>query len=185
MLPVYLFSVIVGGVLLAVGALGSDHDQEVGSGLDSTHHDAGGASKIFSLRVLTYLLFVFGGVGVALTWSWRGRAAILTFLLASVAGIVVAGLVGFAFRYLARTESGAQPGEDTFVGLPAHVVLPIGPGGLGKVRVQRGDRSYELLARSVGADVASREWKSVVVVEMRRGTAIVAPVDEAVMPENS
>jgi hypothetical protein len=59
------------------------------------------------------------------------------------------------------------------------VVLPIAVGGMGKVVVHRGDRAYELLARPLDASSTdSLDWTSVIVVEMIRGTAVVAPLDE-------
>jgi hypothetical protein len=52
--------------------------------------------------------------------------------------------------------------------------------------VQRGNRSYELVARPLDAAASGiPHWKSIVVVEMNRGTALVAPLDEAVLQEGS
>ena len=180
MLSLYLFSLLVGGILLAAAAFGGGHGHGHGGGLDHAHHDTDGAAKFLSLRTLTYFLFVFGGVGGALSWSGMNRWLALPIALAL--GIGVAGLVGFTFRYLARTDSGARAGEDSFVGLQGKIVLPLGEGGLGKVMVQRGDRAYELVARPLDASAEGiRNWKSVVVVEMNRGTALVAPLDEPVL----
>jgi hypothetical protein len=182
MLSLYLFSLLVGGVLLAVAAFGGHgHGHDHGA-FDQAHHDSDGASKFLSLRTLTYFLFVFGGVGSALAWTGTNKWIALP--IATVLGLGVAGLVGFTFRYLARTDSGARPGEDTFVGLQGKVVLPLGEGGLGKVVVQRGDRAYELVARPLDGDAVDiRNWKSVVIVEMNRGTALVAPLDEPALLE--
>ena len=182
MLSLYLFSLLVGGVLLAAAALGGDHGHHHGNGFDHAHHDSGSAAKFLSLRTLTYFLFVFGGVGGALSWAGMNRWLALPIALALGAG--VASLVGLTFRYLAQTESGGRAGEDSFVGLQGRVVLPIGESGLGKVMVQRGDRAYELVARPLDATAAGiRNWKSVVVVEMNRGTALVAPLDEPALLE--
>jgi hypothetical protein len=68
------------------------------------------------------------------------------------------------------------------VGLQGKVVLPIGAGGLGKVVVQRGGRTYELIAKPLDSSATGiPNWKAVVVVEMKRGTALVAPLDEPVL----
>jgi hypothetical protein len=100
-------------------------------------------------------------------------------LLSLIAGLGVAGVVAAAFAYLARTDSGLGSSESSFVGLPARVVVPIAVGGMGKVMVHRGDRVYELLARPLDASSTdSMDWTSVIVVEMSRGTAVVAPLDE-------
>lgn len=183
MLPLYLFSLLVGGALLALSFVGSGHgDTDVIEG----HGHGDDAGKFLSLRTLTYFLFVFGGVGGALSWSWNDAASALVFALATLAGLGVAALVTATFAYLARTDSGAASPEDSFVGLPARVVVPIAVGGMGKVLVQRGDRAYELLARPLDASSArSMDWTSVVVVEMSRGTAIVAPLDDPTLLEDS
>lgn len=186
MLSLYLFSLLVGGVLLAVAAFGGDHGHHHGADLHDGHLHGEGVAKFLSLRTLTYFLFVFGGVGAALSWGWKGVGSLVVFPIALVAGLAVGGLVGFTFRYLARTESGARDGEDSFVGLSGKVVLPIGERGMGKVLVQRGDRVYELTAKPLDASAeGSMSWKSVIVVEMNRGTALVAPLDETALTEGT
>jgi hypothetical protein len=180
MLSLYLFSLLVGGVLLAAAAFGGGHGHDHSHGFDHAHHDTDGSAKFLSLRTLTYFLFVFGGVGGALSWTGMNRWIALP--IALTFGIGVAALVGFTFRYLARTDSGERAGEESFVGLQGSVVLPIGASGLGKVKVQRGDRTYELVARPLDASATGiTDWKAVVVVEMNRGTALVAPLDEPVL----
>lgn len=185
MQSLYLFSLLVGGILLLVAAFGSGHDHHQGLG-DHAHADPNAAAKLLSLRTLTYFLFVFGGVGAALSWGWTGASSLLVFPVALVAGLCVGGLVGYTFRYLARTESGALGGEESFVGLQGRMVVPIAEGGVGKILVRRGDRSFELTARpldSAGADRST--WKSIVVVEMKRGIAIIAPIDDPVLTQGS
>jgi hypothetical protein len=177
MLSLYLFSLIVGGVLLAAAAFGGGHGHDHSGAFDHAHHDTDGAAKFLSLRTLTYFLFGFGGVGGGLSWAGMNRWLALP--IALTLGFGVAALVGLTFRYLARTDSGERSGEDSFVGLQGKVVLPIADGGLGKVMVQRGDRTYELVARPLDASATGiPNWKAVVVVEMNRGTALVAPLDE-------
>ncbi len=190
MLSLYLFSLLVGGVMLAVAAFGGGHGHDGadglahGGGFDSSHDHSDTGAKILSLRTLTYLLFVFGGVGSALSWAGMNRW--IAFPIALTLGVGVAALVAFTFRFLTRTDSGGRTGEDSFVGLQGKVVLPIGAGGLGKVMVQRGDRTYELVARPLDSSATGiQNWKAIVVVEMNRGTALVAPLDEPVLQQGS
>ncbi|MEK7402103.1 MAG: hypothetical protein AABZ80_07030 [Gemmatimonadota bacterium] len=180
MFSLYLFSAIVGGALLvfSLSGHGDAHGHDFGGGHDVGHDH--NPFKFLSLRTLTYFLAVFGGVGAVLTWAWKSSAP-LVLLLAVVAGLGVGSLTSFAFQYLRKTGSGDRDSEDSFVGLTGRITLPISQGGLGKVLVQRGDRSFELLAQPLDATTAPSTWKSVVVVEMRRGTAIVSPVDEATL----
>lgn len=182
MLSLYLFSAVVGGALLvfSLSGHGDAHGHDVGGGHGG--HDASdhNAFKFLSLRTLTYFLFVFGGVGSTLTWAWKG-SGLLVLLVSVVGGLGVGGLASAAFQYLRRTDSGTRESEDSFVGLTGRVMLPMSKDGMGKVLVQRGDRSFELLARPLDADTAPSTWKAVVVVEMRHGTAIVSPVDEVTL----
>jgi MFS family permease len=178
---VYLFSLIVGGGLIVYSLTGG-HDGHH----DAGHHDAHGhdAVKWLSLRTLTYFLFVFGGVGAVLSKTWSALAMPLTLLLSVVAGVGMGGLAAKAFDYLRRTDSGNRDSELSFVGLTGTVSIPIGGSGIGKVLVQRGNRTYELIARPHDSAVKNAsKWKSVIVVEMSRGTALVTPLDDPAYKE--
>lgn len=185
MFSLYLFALIVGGGLLVFSTFGGhdSHDGGVGHGGDAGGHDHD-AMQWLSLRTLTYFLFVFGGVGAILTKTWHAAAMPLVLLLSAVAGLGVGTAVSLAFGYLRKTDSGASDSDDTFVGLPARVTLPIGSGGMGKVLVQRGDRMVELLARPADATAKGvSKWKAVIVVEMKGGTALVTPSDDPAFEE--
>jgi membrane protein implicated in regulation of membrane protease activity len=185
MFAFYLFALVVGGALLLYSLVGG-HDSHGG---DVADHDVGhhGAGEWFSVRTLTYFLFVFGGVGAVLTKTWTAALAPLVAFIAILAGAGVSASVAAAFRYLRRTESGFRDGGDeSFVGLTGVVTLPIATGGMGKVLVQRGDRTFELLASALQSEASgSAKWTSVVVVEMRKGTAVVAPLDDPAAREIS
>lgn len=182
MFSLYLFALLVGGGLLVFSLVGG-HDSHHG---DMGHHDFHGHNPIqwLSLRTLTYFLFVFGGVGAVLTKTWHVATMPLVLLLSAVAGLGVGAAVSMAFRYLSQTDSGLRDSEDSFVGLTGRVTLPIGSSGMGKVLVQRGDRTFELLARPLDAAAkGATDWKSVIVVEMNRGTALVTPIDDPAFKE--
>lgn len=191
MFSLYLFALIIGGGLLAFSTFGGhdSHHGDVGHGGHGGHgghHDAHGHNPVqwLSLRTLTYFLFVFGGVGAILTKTWNAATMPLVLLLSVAAGVGIGGTVAMAFNYLRQTDSGASDSDDSFVGLPASVTLPIGSGGMGKVLVQRGDRTYELLARPLDAAAkGASKWKSVIVVEMKGGTAFVTPSDDPAYKE--
>lgn len=187
MFAFYLFAVVVGGALLLFSLVGGhdSHSGDVGhaGGHDAHHH---GVGEWLSVRTLTYFLFVFGGVGAVLTKTMPSVLAPLVVLVAALAGIFVGGVVGAAFKYLRRSDSGLRDTDDSFVGLTGTMTLPIGGSGKGKVLVQRADRTYELLASPLDASAkGSSTWKAVIVVEMRKGTAIVAPLDDPAVREIS
>jgi MFS family permease len=183
-LSLYLFALLVGGGLLAAslfGGHGHGHDTDAGLGDSDAGHDHDGA-HFLSLRTLTYLMFVFGGVGSALTLTPGPKSNWLILATATMTGLGVAAAVGASFKYLRQTDSGSRNAEESFVGLTGRMVVPIQSGGVGKVQVVRGDRTFELLARPLNdSAMPSVEWRSVIVVEMSRGTALVMPLDEAAL----
>ena len=167
-----------GGFDLDADGLDLDTDGLAVDG-DSLTGPAGGAHglKILSLRSMTYLLFGIGATGTILTWF--GTNPILTAVSAGIAGLLTMTLVLTAFRWLARTESGGLEGEGGFVGLPAEVTVPINAHGHGRVLVRRRDRTYELAARPFEArDGDPTQWRSVVVVDMEGGVALIAPLEQ-------
>ncbi|MEX0908643.1 MAG: hypothetical protein WDZ58_02665 [Gemmatimonadaceae bacterium] len=179
MLSLYLFAVLLGGGLLLFSLLGGDSDADVDA------FDSGNPMQYLSLRTLTYFLFVFGGVGAILTWSWTRAAALLVLPVAVAAGVLVAALASATFGYIRRTNSGDRDSEQTFVGLTGRVSVAMGEGGLGKVLVHRGDRVHELLARPFDAATGYVFGTSVVVVEMNHGTALVTPIDPIALQEET
>ena len=195
----YLFALVVGGGMLLLSAFGNlfgDADVDAGDvdldvdgldldvdgvdleadGLDADTHGGHGL-KILSLRAITYLLFGIGATGTVLTRL--GTGPLTTAIAAVIAGALTMGLVVATFRYLATSESGDLEGEGGFVGLPATVTVPIKARGHGRVLVRRRDRTYELAARPFQeSDGSPAQWKSVVVVDMEGGVALVAPLEE-------
>ena len=171
MLAFYLFCLIVGGGLLSLSLFADVLEAEV-------EVDTQGLN-LLSLRSAIYFLFTFGGVGAVLTWAWGSGGYLFTLVAAALAGVTVAGLASVVFRYLRRTDSGLRDSaESGFIGLPARVSVPVSHEGPGKVIVERSGRSFELLARPHAEDAPEpRAWGAVVVVEMRNGVALVAPVD--------
>ena len=200
MLTAYVFCLVLGGGLLLLSVLGdafgdAGGDLDLGgsveidagsvdlgdAGVDAHGHgsDPSHASRILSIRTLTYALFGFGAVGTLLTFF--GSANSLTVLgTALVGGLLAGSLVTSAFRYLETTDTGAQASDISFIGLSGTVTIPISADSAGAVSVRRGQRKISLRAlphESVG-DADPTDWRSVVVVDMENGVARVAPVGE-------
>ncbi|MFC1790976.1 hypothetical protein ACFL0I_00710 [Gemmatimonadota bacterium] len=148
--------------------------------------DAGSlASKIFSIRTLFYSMFGFGAMGTLLTYTWGG-GTIPTAAFAILSGVGSGSIVNAAFSYLRKTESGMVQSEATFQGLSGRVTLPIRAEIPGKVVVERGGRRLELRAlphASAEGQGDPSTWSRVFVVEMVKGVALVAPVEEDMMLE--
>ena len=184
MFSLYLFSLVVGGGMLALGIFGQDVDDVGGHGHAGHGHDE---FQFLSLRTLTYFLFGFGAVGAALSKLWSSAAWPLVLIVAVATGLLVGAMVSYAFRYLARTGSGDRESDDSFVGLTGRVTVPFSTGsGIGKVMLERGGRTFELIARPFETEGHTpAKWKAVVVVEMQRGTAVVMPADDPSVRELS
>jgi hypothetical protein len=185
MFTLYLFALIVGGGLLLFSLFGGSEGHDVDTHGDAAAH-AGDAGQWLTLRTAIYFLFVFGGVGAVLSKSWHSAATPLVLALALAAGVGVGAVVAAAFKYLRTTDSGLRESDDSFIGLSGRMVLPFGATGSGKVLVTRGDRTFELLARPFeGSSGDPASWRAVVVLEMKRGSAVVAPANDPAVREIS
>jgi hypothetical protein len=197
MYAAYLFSVVAGGGLLLLSLLGDllgsdaveiELEGDLDIGIDDLDLDFDAdsdvdhsASKILSIRTLTYAMFGFGAVGWVLSYLGFAPAAPLTITYAGVGGLASGALVNQAFAYLRRTETGMLEEDSSFVGLAGDVTLRLGGGSTGNVAIERGGRRHTLRAlphASVDAGVPPKDWKSVVVVEMKDGVAHVAPTEQ-------
>jgi len=169
MLGLYLFCLGIGGVLLAASLFAdADAPDEIG--------DAGW-QQVFSLRNLTYFLFVFGAIGSALAFFQDWKTGVSELIIAGGSALVVAGVAHAVFGYLRRTDTAEVPPDQGLVGQPAQVTLPIGKDAIGKIELVFGGQRVELLARPFGSAGALpiENGTEVVIVEMDAGTALVSP----------
>jgi hypothetical protein len=170
MLGLYLFSLGVGGVLLAASFFAdADAPDDIG--------DAGW-QQLFSLRNFTYFLFVFGAIGSLMAWMRGGRTGVADFAIAGGAATAVALMVQYVFTWLRRTDGAEVPSDSALVGQAARVTLPVSASGPGKVELSFGGQRVELLARPYGSEQESLveigNGTEVVIVEMVAGTALVS-----------
>lgn len=191
MLSAYVFCLVVGGGLAALSAFGDlfgadavDGDLDLDAAPDAdldTGADADGgghAAAVFSLRSLIFTMFGFGGVGAITSWLGSDPAAPLTIGLAATGGLTTGVAVGAFLGYLKRSDTGPRATERRFIGMPARVTLPLGPGSAGRIVVRRGDREHAIRALPHPGETSSEpgQWTEVVVIEMRDGVAYVGPV---------
>ena len=180
-----------GGLDLDAGGLdldagGFDGQLELDAGhvdVDMAHaqldSDAGHlVSKIFSIRTIFYSLFGFGSVGTILTYLWSG-SSLATAAFAVVSGLTSGVIINAAFGYVKRSESGMILGESSYAGLLGRVILPLRPEIPGRIVVERGGRRVRIRALPhPTAEGDPSAWRSVMVVDMEKGVARVAPIDE-------
>jgi membrane protein implicated in regulation of membrane protease activity len=175
MAMLYWFALIAGGGMLAASFFGDVFETDTDAGGDAgadTH-----ATKLLSLRHLTYFLFGFGATGLVLRWS-GALPALATAVLAALVGLAAAWAAALVLDYVQRTASGEHEAEDSFVGCTGRLTLPFGAEHAGRVVVTRGAREYELRARPFDAASAGvAPGAGVVVVHMEGGTALVAPLE--------
>ena len=178
---VYLFSLIVGGILLGASIfLGGDHgdadadiDVDADGGFDvdaegvkDLHLDRGvgdhGAPFLLwaltSLRFWTFFLAFFGLTGLVFQGLGLIAAWPITLALSVGMGSLVGYLATGIIRWLAEDRSGQVAGASDFVGKSARVLIPVQGSSAGKVRLQLKGSTVDVLAvTEEGENFAAQE----------------------------
>ncbi|MDQ8166036.1 MAG: hypothetical protein P3A28_09830 [Gemmatimonadota bacterium] len=186
MLGVYLLFAVVGLGLLAF-SLGDD--------ADASSHDVGGSSGhgasghgdaahshpgdlvlgFFRPRNMIFFAAAFGTTGAIFTWL--GRAALSTGVLALLMGAGAMAVSHALFRWLRNTESAVEVvGDAALEGSTGRVAIDVEPGARGRVVCNVGGREVSVLARlAPGTAGTLGAGSEVVVIRMVDGEAEVAP----------
>ena len=186
MIYVYLFSLIVGGILLGssvfLGAHGDGHaDVHADPGEPAFEHDAAGAESLLALflsvRFWMFFAAFFGLTGLLFTamgllpWWWAIG------LISLGVGVAAGGGAALLLREAAGRQSNSSATTKDLVGKTARVMVAFGPGETGKVRLETKGTTQELLAVSVDETRFDlKEEAQIVAIEGTR--ARVARVDE-------
>ena len=193
MIYLYLFALVLGGVLLGTSILlgghtgvgdgdldaGGDADAELdpsaGADPDVSHAEAGTGDDhagvesflvaFLSIRFWTFFLAFFGLTGLVLDGFGLISSTLIAALLAIGMGVACGlGAVMIMRRVRGDESNSAATGKD-YVGKSARVLVGFGPGETGKVRVEVRGTSVDLLAVPIdGNTFATKE--EVIVVEM-------------------
>lgn len=200
----YLFSLIVGAVLLGasillggqdvggdadVGAdldadVDADVEAEVGGGLDKDldvggHGDVSGFLTLFlSLRFWTFFLAFFGLTGLTLDVLGLVGNGWITLALALAMGMGTGAGAVAVLRKLGSDTSGHAVTSKDYVGKTARVVVPFRGEGVGKVRVDVKGTSVDLLASGLEEADAYEGREEVLIIEMEGSRARVARVTD-------
>ena len=197
MLEYYLGSLAFGGVLilasLVFGESDLDSDVDVDADIDvdaevELDADAGMVeidapadvvasrwNPLFSMRFWTFVLTSFGLTGTLLTWI--GTPGIVTAGLSALMGLGLGLGAAWMFRTLSRSQVSAKTSLTQIRGVHATVLLPIRPGGTGKVRMLVDEQQVDVLARTNITQTISPK-STVLVVNVEDGIANVTCLPE-------
>ena len=186
MLSVYLGSLLFGGVLLGASILGGHgdgadgghaltaghgHDGHLGEGggHNAEHHQP---SKLpfLSLRFWAFAAAFFGLTGTALTIA--GGLGALTPLAAGVVGLGCGLVSARVLGDLSRQTVGLLGDASAHLGREGRVLLPLARGQRGKIRLQIGGTSTDLVAETE-AEAPLAAGETAFIVGMRGNVALV------------
>ena len=194
MLPLYVGSLALGGVLIAatmlLGDVDTDADFDVDADLDvglngdydailvlkdpaDAMVDAGTWLPFFSLRFWTFALAAFGASGVSL--HLLGVTGVLGAVVSALLGMGIGTAAAWVFRQLQLSQPSGNEGMLDVRGTEATVLLSVGPDKLGKVRVTVDGQHIDLPARTQGDTTMNRNGKALV-LSVDDGIANITPV---------
>lgn len=183
MVYLYLFALVVGGILLGssilLGGHGDAHAQldHGAAPAPEGQGDAAGVesflASVLSVRFWTFFAAFFGLTGIAfemlglVPWTW------LTAVLSTGMGAFAGGAAVFLVKRLANDQTNSAVSSADYVGKTGRVMVGFGPGQVGKVRVEIKGATIDLLAAPVeDGDFTAKD--EVIVVEMDGPRAKVA-----------
>ncbi len=154
--------------------VGGDGPDGASAGVDVGDGPLGAVfASLVSFRTLVFFAAFFGAAGIVFTALDYGS------ITTALSSILVGGFAGTAnsvlFGLVKNSESTSQLTDRILQGRAAVVVLPMGEGRPGRIRVDLGGQPQFLVARPVD-DGTSQQFDvgaSVVVVEIENGTAMV------------
>ena len=175
MIYLYLFALVVGGVLLGASMLLGGHaDGEVhagGGGAEPVGHDGPHAGPetffyaMLSLRFWTFFLaffgltgFLFEGFGLV-PWTW------LSAVIALVMGIAAGSAAMLIIRKVQQGTTNSAISSADYVGKTARVMVGFGKGEVGKVRLELKGTTIDVLAMPID-DRSFAIKDEVLIVEM-------------------
>lgn len=184
---VYLFALVAGlGILLVQVAFGRLHDAPSGAGeghdagTNGTHveGDEGVVGLFLSTRFWVFTALGFGLSGALLNYLtdvW----SVITFLVASGAGLASGIFAVLVFRMVKRTSVSSTAHASKAVGRLGRAVATCQKGSLGKVRIELSGQVVDFLATTDEDEIARGD--AVLIEDMKDGVAHVSkrPADLA------
>lgn len=192
MFGVYLFCLIVGGLLIAVtlitgGDDAAEADLEIDGDLDvdvdgDLDVDSDGPDmdeaveglRFLSLRNVIFFMAIFGLTGTLL--SWIGVFQIFVLPIAITLGVGAAMMQHRVLNYLLGSQVGEATQINSLVGQKARVVIDVSRENRGKIRLDSQGQTIQLLA-DISETAAKDHFEAgehVLVVEVDHQIALVA-----------
>lgn len=204
LLGIYIATFVLGGILLGASLFLGHHDGDAGADADAdadVHadadadgdadtdadgpHEAGEVAHaelsdfwipFISVRFWIFFLCFFGLTGVVLTLlALAGRWG--TLAAAVGVGFVSGFAAAFVIQKLKKAEVGSTVGLEDYKGKEGLVLLPIGPGDKGKIRMVIKDQTVDMVARTEEA-LSIERGRRVLVIEVVNNEAVVVPAPE-------
>ena len=179
MITAYVTCLIFGGVLtLASFVTGSDADADHGLPHDAHPHEAthmhGSLLPFLSVRFWMFAVTFFGLVGTGLTLLAAGGAGLIAASAASF-GVGAGYCASHVLQSLSRAQVGLLGDAASHVGREAKLLLPLSRQQRGKVRLNIGGISTDLVAETESEEPLP-VGSNVLVVAIRGTVALVEPV---------
>jgi hypothetical protein len=179
MQSIYLGAIAFGVTLLVASfVLGGKDTDHGGHGEGAGPGDFGLAWAPFgSLRFWVFLLSFGGGAGVALTRL--GSSAVVSGIGALVIGWGAGALAVTVLRHMTKTTVSSEISVADLVGQTGTLVLPVGPGKPGKMRLNvKGGRAEDFVVHTVDdAGDLPTGATVLIVAEGERGSLLVSKHD--------
>lgn len=188
----YLASLVFGGVLIGASILLGGHDDadadfdgdadldldadadidvDGDAAADKGSLDVGDGANLFlflkSLRFWTFFLAFFGLTGLVLDSGGIVESELVAFVLALGMGIVTGVGTTSAIRALARDDASSAAHGGDYIGRTGRVIVPVRPGGVGRVRVEVKGQLVDVLATS-DEELASAEHAMIIEMDGTR-----------------
>ncbi|MFO7563451.1 MAG: NfeD family protein [Enhygromyxa sp.] len=190
---VYVFALVLGSILLGAsfllgGDADTDADLDVDADVDAdvdldgdadhdSHGDLGGFFGVLgSLRFWTFFAAFFGLTGIVLD-GLNLAASPVALGLAIGVGFLTGWTAVTLLNRLAANDTGVAATIDDYVGKSGEVLIAVGPGRLGKVRIELKGTTVDVLAESDEQTIARGD--EALIVEMRGAKAAVVKLDSA------
>jgi membrane protein implicated in regulation of membrane protease activity len=185
MIYLYIFALIVGGLLLGASLLLGGHGDhadhvEVGHGHDATANSAGDPQGIesfmlwlLSARFWTFFAAFFGITGVILDGFGVVGHPIVAAVLAVGMGLFAGLFASWLVKTMTAESSNSSATTADYIGKTGRLLVGFGPGATGKIRLEVKGSTIDLLCTAMD-DGTYETRDEVLVVEMDGTKAKVA-----------